>query len=63
MQLTNQFKHTWKVYFKRGGGQAIVYGNNEQEAKIAALAFWRKQKSMMDNCTPKEIIKHLEPIS
>ena len=41
MDIKNQFKHQWKAYFKRGGGTTIVYGNNETEAKHAALAAYR----------------------
>ena len=38
MNILDQFKHQWKVYFKRGAGEAVVYGNTEDEAKVAALA-------------------------
>ena len=63
MNILDQFKHQWQVFFKRGEGQAIVYGNNEVEATQAAVAMYRKQKTMVDFCKPAEIIETLRPIS
>lgn len=63
MNILDQFKHQWKVYFKRGAGEAIVYGNTEAEARIAALAAYRKKKTLIDFCTTKEIIESIEPIA
>lgn len=63
MNILNQFKHQWKVYFKRGAGEAIVYGNTEDEAKIAALATYRKMMTLVDFCTIKDIVAAIEPIA
>lgn len=63
MNAINQFKQQWKVYFNRGEGQAIVYGNTENEARIAALAYYRKQKTQMDFCTTDQMIKNILPIA
>lgn len=56
MNIKDQFKHQWKVFYKRGEGQAIVYGNSEAEARAAALGHYRKQKSQVDFCTANDII-------
>lgn len=50
-ELKNMYNNQWRAYFKRGlGAPAIVYGINEHEAKINALAYYRK------NCTPVSLL-------
>ena len=63
MNILDQFKHQWKAYFKRGAGEAIVYGNTEAEAKVAALAAYRKKKTLVDFCTIEDIIQSIESIA
>lgn len=63
MNILDQFKHQWKVYFKRGAGEAIVYGNTEAEAKVAALAAYRKKKTLVDFCTVEDVVATIEPIA
>ena len=63
MKIIDQFKHQWKVLFKRGAGEALVYGNSEAEAQVAALAAYRKKKTLVDFCTIEEIVQSIEPIA
>ena len=63
MNINDQFKHQWKVFYKRGEGQAVVYGNNETEARTAALGHYRKQKSQMDFCRAEDIIGSISLIA
>lgn len=60
MDIKNQFKHQWKAYFKRGGGMAIVYGSNEAEAKHAALAAYRKTRTMVDLLPLDEVVESVD---
>lgn len=46
----------WKVTYKRGGGEAYVYGDNEYEAKLNAAILYRKNCTMLDNSSVDEIV-------
>lgn len=56
-------KPCWKAYFKHNGGEAIVYGDNEREARYAALAYYRKNATMMDNSTIDQVVELVKPIA
>jgi hypothetical protein len=60
MDIKEQFKHQWRAYFKRGEGEAIVYGNSEDEAKVAALAAYRKKKTAVDMLNVDDIVYSVE---
>ena len=57
------YKTQWRAYFKRGLGEpTIVYGEDEMTAKANALAYYRKNKTLVD-CTPMDkIVDHVELI-
>ena len=57
MNITDQYKHAWKIIYKRGEGTATVYANSANEANIAALAAYRKKKAEMDFCTIDQIVE------
>ena len=63
MDIKENFKHQWKAYFKRGGGTTIVYGNNETEAKYAALAAYRKTRTMVDLLPLEAVVESVDYIS
>ena len=61
--LMTLYKTQWRAYFKRGLGEpTIVYGEDERTAKANALAYYRKNKTLVD-CTPMDkIVDHVELI-
>lgn len=55
-----EFKKRWKVFYKRGEGEAVVYAHTEKGARNAALAAYRKRKTMVDFCSVDDIVNHIE---
>ena len=62
MDVTKVYSSPWKVVFKRGEGEAVIYGNSEIEARNAALAAYRKRKTMVDFLSADDIIETIEYI-
>ena len=62
MDIKQQFTHVWKAYFKRGEGEAFVYGENEAQAKKAALAYYRSKKTLVDFTSIEDIVAHVDYI-
>jgi len=38
----------WKVVYSRGEGETYVFADTELDAKLEALAFYRKKKAFVD---------------
>lgn len=49
----------WKVKYNYGGGETYVYGDTEHEAKLNALALYRKNLTMLTNISAKNVIKSI----
>lgn len=47
----------WKVMYNRGGGETYVYGDTEHDAKLNALAMYRKRDVTINYTTIDEAIK------
>lgn len=60
MSIEMLYKTKWKAVFKNGDGDAIVYGESEDEARRDALAAYRKQKGAMDFRGIDEVVKSIE---
>ena len=57
------YKTQWQAYFKRGLGKpVIVYGEDERTAKANALAYYRKNKTLVDYTPMEKIVDHVELI-
>ena len=49
IDLGQIYKTQWLAHFKRGfGSPTIVYGESEAEARNNALAYYRKNKTLVD---------------
>lgn len=61
--LTKMYKTQWQAYFKRGLGKpVIVYGEDERTAKANALAYYRKNKTLVDYTPMEKIVDHVDLI-
>ena len=61
--LMTLYKTQWQAYFKRGLGKpVIVYGEDERTAKANALAYYRKNKTLVDYTPMEKIVDHVELI-
>lgn len=60
MANMTMFKTQWKAVFKNGDGEAIVYGESEDEAMRNALAAYRKKKGALDYRNAGEVVKRVE---
>ena len=61
--LMTLYKTQWLAYFKRGLGEpTIVYGEDERTAKANALAYYRKNKTLVDYTPMDKIVDHVELI-
>ena len=59
--ITAVYKTQWRAYFKRGLGEpTIVYGEDERVAKANALAYYRKNKILLDETPMDKIVDHVE---
>ena len=59
--LMTLYKTQWRAYFKRGLGEpTIVYGEDERTAKANALAYYRKNKTLVDYTPMGKIVDHVE---
>lgn len=57
------YKTQWQAYFKRGLGKpVVVYGEDERTAKANALAYYRKNKTLVDYTPMEKIVDHVELI-
>ena len=54
------FNHRWRVWFKNGGGQALVYAESEAEARAAAVAEFRKHEVLLDRWGIDQVVQHVE---
>ncbi len=55
------YKTSWKAYFKSGlGSPAIVYGNTIEEAQKNALAYYRKNCTLLSKMPISKIVDHVE---
>ena len=63
IDMTTVYKTQWQAYFKRGLGKpVIVYGEDERTAKANALAYYRKNKTLVDYTPMEKIVDHVELI-
>lgn len=61
--LMTLYKTQWRAYFKHGLGEpTIVYGEDERTAKANALAYYRKNKTLVDYTPMDKIVDHVELI-
>ena len=59
--LTKMYKTQWRAYFKYGLGEpVIVYGEDERTAKANALAYYRKNKTLVDELPMDKIVDRVE---
>lgn len=47
----------WQVIYKHGGGTSYVYGDTEHEAKLNALAAYRKRLTMLSDMPLDSVVK------
>lgn len=58
---TRTYKTQWKAYYKPGlMSPRIVYGESEAEARINALAEYRKNKTMVDIWPIEKVVDHVD---
>lgn len=62
MDFKEMFKHKWHVWFNHGMGQADVYAPTLDEAQKEALAWCRKQKTLVEITPLSNIIQKVEMI-
>lgn len=63
VDLSRLYKTQWRAYFKRGLGKpVVVYGEDERTAKANALAYYRKNKTLVDYTPMEKIVDHVERI-
>ena len=61
VNLTKIYKTQWRAYFKHGLGEpTIVYGEDERTAKANALAYYRKNKTLVDYAPMEKIVDRVE---
>ena len=59
--LMTLYKTQWRAYFKYGLGEpVIVYGEDERTAKANALAYYRKNKTLVDYAPMEKIVDRVE---
>lgn len=59
--LMTLYKTQWRAYFKHGLGEpVIVYGEDERTAKANALAYYRKNKTLVDELPMNKIVDRVE---
>lgn len=59
--LMTLYKTQWRAYFKHGLGEpVIVYGEDERTAKANALAYYRKNKTLVDELPMDKIVDRVE---
>lgn len=59
--LMTLYKTQWRAYFKHGLGEpVIVYGEDERTAKANALAYYRKNKTLVDELPIDKIVDRVE---
>ena len=62
-EKTMNSKMMWKAYFKNGVcNTCVVEGKDEDEAKIAALAEYRRNTALMDDWTIDMVVNKVVPI-
>ena len=63
VDLSRLYKTRWQAYFKRGLSKpVVVYGEDERTAKANALAYYRKNKTLVDYTPMEKIVDHVELI-
>lgn len=61
VDLSRLYKTLWQAYFKRGLGKpVVVYGEDERTAKANALAYYRKNKTLVDYTPMEKIVDRVE---
>ena len=61
--LTKIYNTQWRAYYKPGLGKPIiVYGESEHEAKVNALAEYRKRQIVLDRWPMDKIVEKVELI-
>lgn len=55
------YKTQWKAYYKPGlSSPKIVYGESEAEARVNALAEYRKNKTLVDLWPINKVVDHVD---
>lgn len=57
------YQKQWKAYYKPGlGAPQIVYGKDENEALVNALAYFRKNYTLVHTWPRERIVDHVEAL-
>ncbi len=62
MDFKNMFSHKWHVWFNHGMGQTDVYASTLEEAQKEAIAWHRKQNTLVDRVSLSNMIQKVEMI-
>lgn len=62
MNFKEMFKHKWHVWFNHGMGQTDVYASTQEEAQKEAIAWHRKQNTLVDRVSLSNMIQKVEMI-